>query len=137
MERRSFLKGMFGAGLVVAAPAIVRASSLMPLFVPKQGLVLAVSNDGTHATSARNAFRNLGGDYDGDVVTVYDLETNDIGRYYIQQNPSSIGYPYAGSSEHHDHRLITIRNKSKTISIETSGRKLILPTIRRVGINHA
>jgi hypothetical protein len=36
MQRRSFLAGMLA---VAAAPAIVRASSLMPLWVPKKEII--------------------------------------------------------------------------------------------------
>lgn len=38
MRRRSILGGLIGLG--IAAPAIVRASSLMPLYVPRQSIAL-------------------------------------------------------------------------------------------------
>lgn len=38
MDRRGFLRGLLGASVIVAAPAVVKASSLMPIFVPKKRL---------------------------------------------------------------------------------------------------
>jgi len=40
ISRRGFLKGLLGSGVILGAPAIVRSSSLMKIFVPSQALIL-------------------------------------------------------------------------------------------------
>lgn len=53
-DRRNFLRGMLALG---AAPAIVRASSLMPIWVPPAPSLLTLAGDGvTDDTAALHAY---------------------------------------------------------------------------------
>lgn len=89
LTRRAFLKSMFaGAGVVIAAPAIVRASSLMKLYVPPAELVLpslgpALSYKGSSSFSRGDGFPNASYSTIGDMyynthdqhVHIYDGST--------------------------------------------------------------
>lgn len=68
VSRRGFLKGMLG---LAVAPAICKAENLMKIWVPPQELV--IGRGMTRSIVHVDEMGFLGGDYDGDTISIYNL----------------------------------------------------------------
>ena len=128
MDRRGFLKGLLGgAAAIMAAPAIVRAESLMKIAVPNK--------------LARNSIYGarvpwLAGDFDGDVVQVRGMTKS---MYFIDE---------AAWQHDADGILVSKRRRKQTLDTSfynqiyaiplkepkpgTATTRIVLPQVKRI-----
>ena len=79
ITRRSFL------GALIAAPAIVRAESLMKIFVPKRDLILPIVNGGTGSTLTPHLTKSSGFVYHRPSVAAYNEVSKIISFTAVEQ----------------------------------------------------